>query len=359
MGGSESVLGWFSASVVPGIMLGAPLAGRLASRVAERTLIAAGLTVVAATSLAFAATAEIGGWLVPLRFAHGIGHGIVFAGLFGLAAHHVPDRHKSQGIAHVALTAQLGNVAGVALAEWLALRARFPLAFTGAAALAMIGTICAWRLLPDSLSEQSHAARAAEGDHLLTPTRAQVVLCIAFFCVLGGSYGTVLQMLPLIVHRVAAQSGEPGIASPVLATIFLAVAVCRLLFARHADGRHRRPLLISVMAVMVAATLMWPYAQSIRQLMIVAVFFPIGYGLLFPGINALVLGSLGSRWRSRASGWMVMAYDGGFFGLLLILGPIAERCGYAFMFALLATLQLAGGMLFYRMARQINPRSAA
>lgn len=79
-----------------------------------------------------------------------------------------------------------------------------------------------------------------------------------------------------------------------------------------------------------------------------------GYGLLFPGLNGLVLARVAPEWRSRASGWVVTAFDGGFFGLLLLLGPLAEYGGYGIAFAVLATLQIGSGFIFLRMTRSIR-----
>ena len=106
------------------------------------------------------------------------------------------------------------------------------------------------------------------------------------------------------------------------------------------------------MLLMMLATASWPHAHSVQQLMLIAVGFALGYGLLFPGLNGLVLGKVDSAWRSRASGWIVMAFDGGFFGLLLILGPVAEHHGYVIMFSLLLVLQAISGLAFLWMTKR-------
>lgn len=350
MGGSESVLGWFSASVVPGIILGALLAGRLATHTAEKHLIIAGLTLVGGTSLVFAQFEQISFWLVPLRCLQGLGHGAVFTSLFSLAAHTIPDTKKAQGIGYVALAAQLGNVSGVSLAEWLVLHSGFALAFTCAAALTAAGLIGALGL-PTGLSTATTGTTPAAPTPAV-PKTWHITLSVAFFFILGGSYGTVLQCLPLLVQDIARSTGESSAATPVMATIFLTVAACRLFLAKLADGRHRRAVLIGVMLLLMLASASWPFATSVKQLMLIAVFFALGYGLLFPGLNGLVLNHVASNWRSRAAGWIVMAFDGGFFGLLLVLGPVADYWGYHWMFALLVGLQLLFGLAFLRLTRR-------
>lgn len=355
LGGSESVLGWFSASIVPGIVIGALLAGRLASRLAERRLILAGALLIAATSAALAGFDRISLWLAPLRCLQGLGHGIIFTCLVSLAAHTLPDRWKTRGLGYLMLCAQLGNVAGVALAENLLLPlGGFAAVFAGAAGMAGAALLGALNL-PDRLS---HAGDGPGGAGL-TPRTGEIVIAVAFFFILGGSYGTVLQLIPLLVLDLARFTGDAPRATPIMAVIFLTVAASRLFLAHLADGRFRRPVLVGSTLLLVLSTAGWPLAGSSSALLAVAFFFGLGYGLLFPGLNGLVLTRVAGRFRSRASGWIVMAFDGGFFGLLLLLGPIAEMFGYRLMFILLCSLQACGALLFLAMVRHVVRRTAA
>lgn len=352
LGGSKSVLGWFSASILPGLVMGALLAGRLARRIAERRLLLIGAALVAASLLALAQSGTLSLWLVVWRFMQGFGHGMVFTCIFSLAAHAITEGRKAQGIGYVALVIQIGNLAGVSYAEWLLLQGGFPLMYLGAALLSVLVMLCALGL-PAALS-QSGAPGAATPTQQVIPASGQIVLSVTFFLVLGGTYGTVLQLIPLLVQEVARSTGVQTTVAPVMAAIFVTVALCRLFLARLADGRHQRKVLIGFMALLLLATLAWPLAATLPQLMGVAVLFALGYGLLFPGLNGLVLSHVAPEWRSRASGWVVMAFDGGFFGMLLILGPLAEYRGYLAAFVLLAGLQLGSGLLFLRMANRLS-----
>ena len=351
MGGSESELGWFSASIVPGIILGAPLAGRLTARFGERRLILAGLIAVGTMTLGFAAFTQISWWLVPMRFLQGIGHGMVFTGLLSLTAHSIPDQRKAQGMGYFALCAQLGNMTGIALAENLLAPHGFAAVFCGGAVLAGLAFLGALTLPTFADSLPTAASNGSQG---LNPTTGQIALTVAFFFVLGGSYGSVLQVLPLLVQDIARISGEIGRVTPVMATIFLTVAVARLFLARVADGRFRQPALIGSLLLLALASASWPLARSTDELIPIAAAFALGYGLLFPGLNGLVLTQVAGPWRARASGWIVMAFDGGFFGLLLALGPVAEHYSYRVMFPLLGLLQLASATLFLVMLRRLQ-----
>ena len=347
LGGSKSELGWFSAGILPGLVLGAPLAGRMADRIAEKYLILVGVTLVAASMLALAHSSSISYWLLLWRCIQGFGHGMVFACIFGLAAHAIPDGKKAQGIGYIALTIQLGNLGGVSFAEWLLLRAGFPTMYLGAVLLCGLAFVSALTL--PATPSRSPSRKDIAAAHHVVPAKLQVVLAVSFFFILGGSYGTVLQLMPLLVQDVALKTGASAIVTPVMAAIFITVALCRLVLARLADGRHQRLVLIGFMLIMMLATLGWPLAASMTQLVLVAIAFALGYGLLFPGLNGLILSHVAPEWRSRASGWVVMAFDGGFFGLLLLLGPVAEHSGYLVAFVLLALLQLLTGLVFLSM----------
>lgn len=352
LGGSKSVLGWFSAGILPGIVLGAPLAGRLAGRVAEKYLILVGVVLVACSMLALAQSASISYWLLLWRFVQGFGHGMVFACIFGLAAHSIPEGKKAQGIGYIALSIQLGNLGGVSFAEWLLLRADFFTMYLGSAMLCGLAFLCAL-ILPTTASRQAPVADGAV-KRSFVPGKQQVALAVCFFFILGGSYGTVLQLIPLLVQEVALRTGSSAVVAPVMAAIFITVALCRLVLARLADGRHQRSVLVGFMLLMMLATVCWPLAASITQLVMAAILFALGYGLLFPGLNGLVLSHVAPAWRSRASGWVVMAFDGGFFGLLLLLGPVAEHYGYVVAFLSLMGLQLVSGLAFLGMTKSVT-----
>ncbi len=354
LGGTKSELGWFSAAILPGIVTGAPLAGKWAGRIPERHLILAGIALLACSLFALSHYSQISYSLLFWRFVQGFGHGMVFASIFGLAAHSIPEGKKSQGIGYIALSIQIGNLGGVSFAEWLLLRADFYVMYLGAVLLCGLAFLSALTL-PSALSRQALGKEGAEAPRFL-PERRQIVLAVSFFFILGGSYGTVLQLIPLLVQEVALKTGASAVVAPVMAAIFITVALCRLVLARLADGRHQRAVLVGFMLLMMLATVSWPLAGSITQLVLVAITFALGYGLLFPGLNGLVLSHVAPEWRSRASGWVVMAFDGGFFGLLLILGPVAEHFSYRTTFFLLAALQLLMGAVFLQMARRIRKK---
>jgi len=355
LGGNKSVLGWFSAAILPGIVTGAPLAGKWAGRIPERHLILVGIALSACSLFGLSHYTQISYSLLFWRFVQGFGHGMVFASIFGLAAHSIPEGKKSQGIGYIALAIQLGNLVGVSLAEGLLPHSGYPDMYLGGVVLSGLAMLCALGL-PRRTSQQVGGASSPGTADGLIPQPAQVILAIAFFFVLGGSYGTVLQLIPLLVQEAGRSSGAPATAAPVMATIFITVAACRLLLARLADGRHQRAVLIAFMLLLMGSTLAWPFAASISQLTLTALFFALGYGLLFPGLNGLVISRVTPEWRSRASGWVVTAFDGGFFGMLLILGPVAEYFGYRTAFVLLAALQLLMGGVFLQMARRIRKK---
>lgn len=352
LGGTKSVLGWFSAAILPGIVLGAPLAGRLVDRIPERNLIMAGIALVAVSLFALAHSAELSTAIFFWRLVQGFGHGMVFASLFGLAAHTIPEGRKSQGIGHLALTIQIGNLGGVSFAEWLLLSFDYRAMYLGAVVLCGLAMVSAIGL-PASV-RRPPLTPSVQPLSRFVPRRGQVALAVTFFFILGGSYGSVLQFIPLLVQDVARNTGSGVAVAPVMAAIFVTVACCRLFLARLADGRHQRVVLIGFMLLMLLSTAAWPLAVSLPQLILVAVVFALGYGLLFPGLNGLVLSRVAPEWRSRASGWVVMAFDCGFFGVLLFLGAFAERFGFAAAFLLLAALQLLTGLAFLRMTSRIG-----
>lgn len=138
---------FFTASLL-GMLIGAPLLGRVGDRNGRRLLIIAGTIAYALLSLATAAVGSLTA-LVVMRFLTGIALGGVMPNVFALASEIAPARMRTKAVAVIGIGLSLGGVlAGGAAAALAGLEWRILFAIGGALPLAMAVAMLAW--LPEA-----------------------------------------------------------------------------------------------------------------------------------------------------------------------------------------------------------------
>lgn len=117
-----------------------------------RLTMAGWLVLCGATAvLRLGVTAGLGEWLLALFFAQAL-HALTFAthhtACIALVSHHFPGRMRGRGQALFTVIGYgFGGVVGVLTGGAMADRWGFEVMFAGATGLALLGTLCAWRVL--------------------------------------------------------------------------------------------------------------------------------------------------------------------------------------------------------------------
>lgn len=152
-----------------GMCAGAPLGGRIASRIGERTSGMLGaLSMVAAMALFLAGNHVEALWLVVVALVvQGAANGLVRPSTASAAGNSLDPQFFGVGMATMRMTTQLGSAAGISLAVATRSLGGFPATFGAALAFAALGTVAMTRVVSRPLGEVD-LAEEIEADALTT-----------------------------------------------------------------------------------------------------------------------------------------------------------------------------------------------
>ena len=350
LGAREDELGWVIGLPLIPFMLLAPLAGYLCDRLSARRMGIAGIAVAAASSAALLLIEEMGPLVYLLRVLYGAGHAFAYTPIFAIAARSFGTHEKARGIARFTVVVQLGNVfgslCGALVLEHLSSSAFFvgSALLVGLSLLALSGV----RDAPTAAAAGERMGYLALAGHRPLWGGLLVVL------VLGGLFGTVLQLSPTYLDALYAQGLT---AAPVASYWFLTSALASVVLARVLlAGRVYRPdngrILSACILGLLLAALAIQLVRGPHSAMLAGCAIGVFYGLLFPAFNALVLMRSPESAQGAVSGFLTMLYEVGFRGFGFLMGPLAEAFGYFVMFYVLAALVLLGFVVFFVLERE-------
>lgn len=189
---------------------------------------------------------------------------------------------------------------------------------------------------------------AAKVSYLSAICRREYVGGFVLILVLGGGFGTILQFIsPYLdyLHKAALSSWRIP-TSYFIPPALITVALSRIFLSRFTDRLGRKLVILTNFPLFILIVIAITFIRGGFTALLVAIFFGIAYGLLFPALNALVLSQTEARHRGKVSGVLVMLFDSAFFGFAFMAGPIAYRVGYIYMFYALAAILLLGFLIF-------------
>lgn len=330
LGGTAQEAGWLLAlGLIPALLLGGPVGDWNRSRGGRWPAVLACCLVVP-THLAMIAVTEIDLPFVLLRLVFAIGHSILFVTLFaqaGLMVSH-PLR-RAQLIGWLSVSIQLGNALGGTLGE-LAYGQGMTTYWGASAAiatLALLGAL-AWRDAPPLVPELSAEPKSTASPPASWPTELWAVVAV------GMAFSALSQFLPAFIEqlRSAGELAVPFAAAWFITPALLIVAVVRL-FAGWLGGAMLRPgVLLVCHGLLILSLLAVPGMHSREYAVMTAVVFGLGYGWLYPALNALAVNRATPAQRGRIAGWLVAAFEIGFRLSPVVLGIVITEFGYPAMF---------------------------
>lgn len=322
VGASASVVGVLISAFSVAQLVSAPIWGRLSDRYGRRPTILAGLVITAAAYVLFGFARSVPVLLVA-RLIQGAGGGTIGV-VQAYVADASSDRDRVKSLGWLSAVTSLGVVAGPALGSALD-AAGGPLAVgLGAAALALLVAIFAWRFLRESVLP----ADRSSGTRPLTTSRGAITHVIAnagtpasrliwiYTIAIGAFYGTIQTSPLLLSERLGVTEHSVGYFIMYLGGIGVLVRGVVLGWMVDALGEPRVARLgIVALAAGLAAT---GLAQSLPVLIAGFTLMPFGTAFLFPCVTGLLSQTVHSGDRG-----LYMGVQHTFGGISRVLYPIA------------------------------------
>jgi MFS family permease len=305
---------------------------RLVARFGHRAVLAAGLVLLGAPTLALMASASIL-TIMAVSIVRGVGLAIIFVVCSDMSAALVPPDRRGEGLGILGVVAGLPAVIGTPLGLWLAEQMGYPVAF-GSGALAALAGLAAVLGLPDRRLGTAGTQTAGQAFGVVAALRTPALLRPAtVFAATAMAAGILVTFLPAAVP-------DKDFAAVALLANAAAATVTRWWAGRHGDRHGPAMLLAPGTAVATAGILTLVLVASPAAIIAGMVLFGAGFGVAQNASLAMMYDQAPhSGYGSVAALWSI-AYDTG-WGLGAVgFGVVAAHTSHAVGFACTAAVML-------------------
>jgi MFS family permease len=348
LGAGPEAIGFIvSASTLTGVFLKWP-AGALSDIHDRRWLLLAGLLAFAIPPFFYQFVSDIG-WLIALRFAHGMATA-VFAPI-ALAV--VADLcREARGVAYGSYTAatQAGAMLGPVLGGWLVVSSGFPAAFVTAGVLGTIAVLLflLMRLPPQIPHVASGAGPAVVVREMARGARTVIGnMRVVVTSVTDGARqvanGALMAFLPIYVVGIGMDAAQAGVLFGVQSvTSFFS----RPTMGWASDRIGRRPLIVLGLVVCAASLAAIPFTCPFGGLMVLSALFGFGEAIVNASAAALVADLSELKTLGSAMGMQGTIMDIGHASGPILAGVLIGALGFQPAFSIIAGLVLLAAAAF-------------
>ncbi|TRZ99413.1 MAG: MFS transporter [Nitrospiraceae bacterium] len=348
LGAGPEAIGFIvSASTLTGVFLKWP-AGALSDIHDRRWLLLTGLLAFAIPPFCYQFVSDVG-WLIALRFAHGMATA-VFAPI-ALAV--VADLcREARGAAYGSYTAatQAGAMLGPVLGGWLVVSSGFPSAFVTAGVLGTIAVLLflLMRLPPQIPHVVSGAGPAAVVREMARGARTVIGnMRVVVTSVTDGARqvanGALMAFLPIYVVGIGMDAAQAG--------VLFGVQSVTSFFSRPptgwaSDRIGRRPLIVLGLVVCAASLAAIPLTRPFGALMVLSALFGFGEAIVNASAAALVADLSELKTLGSAMGMQGTIMDIGHASGPILAGLLIGALGFQAAFSIIAGLVLLAAAAF-------------
>ena len=341
LGGGEVEAGMAMTAFQVGAVTCRPLAGKLIDAVQKQRLLLLASLAFLLIMLAFCFAHALGA-IYALRLLHGCIFALATTAAAAMAALVLPPARKGEGIGYFALSTNLAMVAGplvgLLIIGHLGNRALF-LFLTGLAALTLLAAGA--RRLPRAVTAPApQRKRGFSLTDFIEPRSLAPSLLggLVFF-----AYGGILTFIPLYAKSLGLQQ-ETSLFFVVFALIII---LTRPLIGRRFDRKGPDATVYPGFAVFALGMLLFSQVSGLAGLLAAAALLGCGFGALSPAFQTLAVESAPPARAGVATATYFWSLDISVGLAALLLGGVAARLGYAFMYGTVCTLVILGTALCY------------
>jgi predicted MFS family arabinose efflux permease len=315
---------------------------RLVARFGYRAVLAAGLVLLGAPTLALMASASML-TIAGVSVVRGAGLAIIFVVCSDMSAALVPPERRGEGLGVLGVVAGLPAVIGTPLGLWLAEQIGYQLAFV-IGALAALAGLAAVPGLPDRRLGPAGTQPAGQALGIVASLRKPALLRPAtVFAATAMAAGILLTFLPAAV---------PGASQDFVAVALLTNAATATLTrwwaGRHGDRHGPATLLIPGTVVATVGILSLVLVASPAAVIVGMMLFGAGFGVVQNASLALMYDVTSPSGHGTVAALWSIAYDTGWGLGAVVFGVVAAHTSYTVGFACTAGVMLTVLVAAYR-----------
>lgn len=360
LGGSTAIAGLFHGFLTFSSALSGPITGVMSDRLGHRPMLITVSVVLAAFTLSYAFITDF-----HVLLALVIVHGCVWSALLAASGAYmtatIPASRRAEGLSYWGLATVLAIGAAPAIGFWVYHFGWFALCLE-IAALNLVMAAIAWSLPDDRAEADAQGPEPDAGDALPMTVRNFVrshvewrVFWLAITTALiAFGYGAITSFSALFAD-------DLGVAprSLFLSVMAITIVLGRLSVGRTLDAIGPRRVLIPCLIVPAVGLLLLGFAEGRLTIVLAALVFGAGFGLMHPAFTSYVIGHVPARRRGAAFGAMLAAFDTGIGLGASLLGVVIQAYGFRVAFVTAALFAAMSVPYFLFTERRLGLRPPA
>lgn len=308
VGADEAMRGFIVGIYSASNLVGNVGAGFLLDKASRKWLIVAGLLITAALLFAYGLV-DSPERLLTLRILHGLAAGILAPGAFAMIADYTDDdQHtRSMGLSGVliAAAAVIGPLLSVGVRD---AADSFTAVFAVSGAFMLLSAVAFIAFIPNAAPTRSDST--PRGETLRLSKRIFMVRVYLGVLAMAFAFGCLINLLPIALEDTGA---APRIAGIAIATLSLAGMVIMASPLQRSAGESARARAIASGLVLLAVSniTLGLFGDSALTLAVfpAMLIFGVGFGMLFPSLNASVAARTADGNRGAAFGIFYAVYS--------------------------------------------------
>jgi MFS family permease len=357
LGGSTAVAGLFHGFLTFSSALSGPVTGVMSDRIGHRPVLIGVSLILAGFAVSYAFITDY-----RLLLAVVVIHGCVWSALLAASGAYmtatIPEARRAEGLSYWGLATVLAIGTAPAIGFWVYRHGWFVLCLE-LAALNLVMAAIAWflpddrhdhRTGADGLSLEPPAAEALTiGSFVRSHIEWRVFWLAVTTALVSFGYGALTSFSALFAD-------DLGVTPPSLFLSATAVTTVlgRLLVGRALDSIGPRRVLIPCLIVPAVGLVLLALAQGRVTLILSALVFGAGFGLMHPAFTSYVMAHVPARRRGAAFGAMLAAFDTGIGLGASLLGLVIHVYGFRVAFLIAALLAAVSVPYFFFVERRLG-----
>lgn len=357
LGGSTATAGLFHGFLTFSSALTGPVTGAIADRLGHRPVLIAVSILLALFTLSYAFITDY-----HVMLAIVIVHGSVWSALLAASGAYmtatIPASRRAEGLSYWGMATVISIGAAPAIGFWVYHFGWFVLCME-LAALNLLMAAIAWALPDDRREAEALAveARTSAPVRVGTFIRSHVEWRVFWLAIttalVAFGYGALTSFSSLFADELGIQPR-----SLFLSVMAVTTVLGRLSVGRAIDNIGPRRVLVPCLMITAAGLLILGFAQGAGMLMLAALVYGAGFGLMHPAFTSYVIGHVPSHRRGAAFGAMLAAFDTGIGAGASLLGVIIHAYGFRVAFTIAAVIAALSVPYFLFIERRLGLASA-